>query len=376
MADISKQLTKTSKFSHSLKERLDTLGCPYTEGVDESWVLELISKPGEPRIRLLQWLFSKLDSKLNELLDPHNAPIESKMDSRIQRLLYVSSTLGLCKYNDVDLIKGITTGSKQCSFVDQLLDLVCIVDVSEDPRAKIFQSPGVVGESSGLSEQYIADCNYVDQLVIDENMSTLFNSKVNLLRPDIYKNIEMKWVEKGFSKGIPPSVDINQLKEKAYTVANNLDRQTVLLQDLTRSCTYSENGSAIVSTTTRTLQVVLSELSQLVVSFTYCYENEMRLWCNKTPPVLTDLGLAFKRVYNVLEQFVEFLKHLDSIHKSYSELGQDVKIKVTSKTNLVLTSQMALENFQECLTILDESIQRTTGPEASCISTITSEQFC
>jgi len=35
------------------------LQCPYTQNVDDSWILELIFTPGEPRIRILQWLFIK-----------------------------------------------------------------------------------------------------------------------------------------------------------------------------------------------------------------------------------------------------------------------------------------------------------------------------
>ena len=53
----------------------------------------------------------------------------------------------------------------------------------------------------------------------------------------------------------------------------------------------------------RTLKLVLSELSQLVLGFSYCFENEMRAWCNKRQPQLTDLGSAFKRVHNMLQQF-------------------------------------------------------------------------
>ncbi|XP_050414177.2 HAUS augmin-like complex subunit 7 [Patella vulgata] len=358
MADVSKHSKKNEKLSHSFKGRLDKLGCPYTEGVDESWVLELIFKPGEPRIRLLQWLFAKFDSKLNELLDPEHAPIESKMDSRIQRLLYVSSTLGLCRYDDVDLIRGVTIGSKQTAFMDQLLDLVCIMDTSEDPREKIFQSPGIVCESSGLQDQFTSDCNYIDQLVLEEKMSTLFKTSVNLLPPDINKNIETKMVEKGLSKEKPPSPDIQKLIEQANIVSNTLDRQTLTLQELSETFTYSECDPSFLSTTSRTMQVVLSELSQLVVSFSYCYENEMRVWCNKTPPVLTDLGIAFKRVYNVLKIFVEYLTSLEGIRQSYSNLGQYVNNKSTTKTNFVHTSQLALENVHECVNILDESIQR------------------
>jgi hypothetical protein len=55
----------------------------------------------------------------------------------------------------------------------------------------------------------------------------------------------------------------------------------------------------------KTMSLVLSELSQLVVGFTYCYENEMSHWCNKSPPVLNELGPAFKRVYSLLQSFVK-----------------------------------------------------------------------
>ena len=62
--------------------------------------------------------------------------------------------------------------------------------------------------------------------------------------------------------------------------------------------------SEIVS---KTMSLVLCELSQLVVGFTYCYENEMSHWCNKSPPVLNELGPAFKRVYNLLQTFVKVI---------------------------------------------------------------------
>ena len=46
---------------------IQKLGCPYTEGVDDSWITEMIYKPGEPRIKLLQWLFSKCVKKWKKL---------------------------------------------------------------------------------------------------------------------------------------------------------------------------------------------------------------------------------------------------------------------------------------------------------------------
>ena len=59
-------------------------------------------------------------------------------------------------------------------------------------------------------------------------------------------------------------------------------------------------ASAKISTT---LRLVLSELSQLVTGFSYCFESEMRPWCNKQRPTFNQLGPAFKRVHTMLLQF-------------------------------------------------------------------------
>ena len=60
----------------------------------------------------------------------------------------------------------------------------------------------------------------------------------------------------------------------------------------------------------QTMRLVLSELSQLVVGFSYCFENEMRPWCNKTAPQLTELGPAVKRVHSLLQQFTKVSKFI------------------------------------------------------------------
>ena len=66
---------------------------------------------------------------------------------------------------------------------------------------------------------------------------------------------------------------------------------------------YPKMDPQAVSKVSQTLKLVLSELAQLVTSFSYCFENEVRQWCNKAPPTLTQLGPAFKRVESQLQQF-------------------------------------------------------------------------
>ncbi|XP_067684101.1 HAUS augmin-like complex subunit 7 [Haliotis asinina] len=353
--------SKAAKLGKCFKEKLDQLGCPFTEGVDETWITEPLFKPGEPRIRLLQWLFSKFDSKLAEVLDPDYAPVGSKMDSRIQRLLDVASTLGLCRYDDVDLIRGVTSVSKQASFMTQLIDMVSIIDASEETTMAALQSPGVVSPSTGLTEQFGADCLLMDRLANQEKTEVLFNSRVSLLPLDLQRKLEVQWVEKGFNKDSPPAPDLPALTDLATQVTKDLHRQTEILTDFRQNHKHqasTENDQ--LDTMSRTLTVVLSELSQLMVSFTYCYENEMRHWCNKTPPSLTGLGKAFKRVHTILHQFHELLRSISQIRITYTQLGQEsIDTETDHKVNsLVCASQSARDKFQEYISILEESLQR------------------
>ena len=53
------------------------------------------------------------------------------------------------------------------------------------------------------------------------------------------------------------------------------------------------------------LRLILSELSQLITTFSYCFENELVAWCNKPTPILNDFGPAFKKVYILLQQFTK-----------------------------------------------------------------------
>ncbi|XP_046335158.2 uncharacterized protein LOC124117372 [Haliotis rufescens] len=358
--------SKAAKLGKCFKEKLDQLGCPFTEGVDESWITEPLFKPGEPRIRLLQWLFSKFDSKLAEVLDPDYAPVGSKMDSRIQRLLDVANTLGLCRYDDVDLIRGVTSVSKQASFMTQLIDMVSIIDASEETTMAALRSPGVVSPSTGLTEQFGADCLLMDHLANQEKTDVLFNCHVSLLPLDLQRKLDIQWVEKGFSKDSPPVPDLPALVNITTQVTKNLNRQIEILIDFKQQHRYQTSAeNEQLDTMSRTLTVVLSELSQLTVSFTYCYENEMRHWCNKSPPSLTGLGKAFKRVHTILHQFHQLLSSISQIRITYTQLGQESTDADTDNKvdNLVSAGQSARDKFQEYISILEESLKR----QESCL---------
>ncbi|XP_013410203.1 uncharacterized protein LOC106173581 [Lingula anatina] len=479
---------KTLAVARSFKAKLDQLGCPFTEDVDVSWILELIFKPGEPRIRLLQWLFSKFDSKLNDMLDPQLAATDTKIDSRIQRLLFIANTLGLCRYDDVDLIRGVASQAKQISFMDQLLDLVWIKDTADDPQLRHMQSPGVVSETTQIDDQFTQDCWLADTIAGQERMHTMFSPKARLLPPDLMKSVEQSWkqrekknpncffmyrhrcgvasqakqisfmdqlldlvwikdtaddpqlrhmqspgvvsettqIDDQFTQDcwladtiagqermhtmfspkarlLPPDLmksveqswkqrekknpncshvpDITQLVQMSQELSRNLARQTEILNELKAGYHLPEQDDALQDKVTRTLRLVLSELSQLVVGFSYVFENEMRQWCNKTPPSLTELGPAFKRVHTMLQQFTALLQGLSTIRSSYTTVCEESSERTKTILNpdktagLAYVSQAALDSFQECVSVLEETMrhrgQRKGQSEASFLGNST-----
>ncbi|XP_065938725.1 HAUS augmin-like complex subunit 7 [Magallana gigas] len=369
---LSSKNVKQKNLLSSFRERLDKLGCPYTEGVDDSWIIEMIYKPGEPRIKLLQWLFSKFDSKLHEYIEPRFATAESKLDSRVQRLLFVTSTLGLCRYDDVDLIRGVTGGSRQDAFMDKLIDLVCIKDAADDPDNKAMRNPGVISESMALEDQFHHDSHLMRSLLHQEKVDSVLNPRLSLLPPDLQRQYEVAMVERGVDKDRPPKQDLHSLMELAEKLSQDLQRQQEILREVNKSFTYETPDSSRGEIASKTMSLVLSELSQLVVGFTYCYENEMSHWCNKTPPILNELGPAFKRVYNLLQTFIKLLTDFESIRESYTHLSRDTKQKIKESTSVKKSSlgavgQAMLESFQECVSVLDESVHRKAANSSHSI---------
>uniref|UniRef100_A0A0B6ZVY7 Uncharacterized protein n=2 Tax=Arion vulgaris TaxID=1028688 RepID=A0A0B6ZVY7_9EUPU len=94
--------------------------------MDEASVAELLLSPGEGRLKVLEWLLSRYDERLEELLNISQLSFGTRTESRIQKLLTAACAMCLCQSDDVDLIKGEGSLSRQVNFIDRLLDLVCL----------------------------------------------------------------------------------------------------------------------------------------------------------------------------------------------------------------------------------------------------------
>ncbi|XP_072026634.1 HAUS augmin-like complex subunit 7 [Amphiura filiformis] len=363
MAAVSSKRSK-EELSQSFKKRLQDLDCPHVDGVDETWINELLFRPGEARIRLLQWLFARFDNKLSDLLEGQYGTSGAKMDSRLQRLLQISSLMGLCESDDIDLVRGAAATSKQATFWDKLLDIVCIADMADDPQhRRVFASPGVVSESMTLEEQFEHSCELKTSLIHQREFQDTFTTKMNHLPPDLMRMLDSQLKEEGYNAGHRPIPDIQQLVEYTEKISMELTVANNQLEEIKKRYDYPKNDAQTVAKVSHTMKLVLSEMAQLVTSFSYCFENEIRQWCNKTPPTLTQLGPAFNRVDSQLQQFNMLIQGIHTIRSSYTSVCSNQSKSLTDENtltedNLGAISQATLTNFHECLSVLEESLQR------------------
>ncbi|PIK56291.1 hypothetical protein BSL78_06819 [Apostichopus japonicus] len=363
MAEISTQKKTPAFWGKSFKERLTLLGCPYTDGVDETWISELLFQQGEARIRLLQWLFSRYDIKLSKLLDDQYYGSEARLDSRLQKLLSISSMLGLCRPDDIELIRGSASSGKQAAFWDKLLDIVSITDMSEDPHRKAEQEPGIVSDAMDLQEQFSHDCLFISSLAHQRDLHEAFApSSQALLPPDLLKVIKRRAAEheETTGKSNPPS--LKELDNILAEMKDNVIKSKEQLDDLKTKYKYESGQSHSMETVCQTLKLVLSELAQLITTFVNTFEAEMRPWCNRNPPRLTPLGPSAKRVHGLLQEFKQVFiggfaisqKFLPAFNRlvEHSESVQGISDTLST---IASVSDSALQSYSDLTGILEES---------------------
>ncbi|XP_030828412.1 uncharacterized protein LOC581318 [Strongylocentrotus purpuratus] len=359
------------QLARSFKTRFDALDCPYVDGVDETWISELLYQPGEARIRLLQWLLSRYDVKFAEILDSQYWTSEAKMDTRIQAMTKLCSCLGLCRPGDVDLIRGVSTShSKQASFWDKLLDIVTISDASEETHRDVTSSPGIVSESLPLWDQFCHDCQFVSSLAHGRDLQEALSPKVNLFPPDITRILAKRAADEE-QRAAPPSIDA--LLEMSTHLSMELQQANQHLKDLQKAYPYPTPDPKALNKVCQTMKLVLSELVQLVTSFTFMFESEMRQFCNKAPPQLTQLGPAIKRVHTLLQQFSGLLTSLQSMHTSYYSIvnTKGIQSEESRPADLMASvSRSALKSYSEFVSIMEDSMKRqhNTWSESKVLS--------
>ncbi|KAK0050264.1 HAUS augmin-like complex subunit 7, partial [Biomphalaria pfeifferi] len=320
------------------------LGCPYTDEIDEAAVLNLLTNPGEIRLKILHWLFCRYDSELAEFLEPGSYSLGARNDSRLQRLLSAAHALCLCGSNDVELIKGTAPYNDQIEFVNRFLDLLCFKEKGYSLDSTLYTRP----------DMYNSQLN---MLITQDGFLTMFDSCTNLLPRDIHMEVDNLKMKQRKTNKTQTLQDLLTLSE---TLSLDIQTSQQKLSALQKEMTLEgEDKDQEVLMMSHMLSTILKELWQLSDGFKQCYMSNIKQWCNKSPPELSQLGDTIQTVHGCLCNFKRLLSNMNEIRQTQTKINKLVKKEFTGfPVTIDEGSKEISESLQQCLSVLEETLHR------------------
>ncbi|KAL5477059.1 hypothetical protein EMCRGX_G023801 [Ephydatia muelleri] len=286
--------------------------------MEPSTVREVLFSAGEARIRILQWLVSRFNLRLQEML--HSSGTSSMVD--IAPLTMLLSAIGLCGPTDYDLVKGMLLGPRQLQLMETLLDLVECAARDSSTRA-----------------QQQCCCFFLDTLCRQEDLDVVFPSSVNLLTPDLARMADLK------------AAGLAQLNQEKADASLKLDISRHTLQEQSEG-PFTEVNPVVLDTLCKSLSLSAVTLAQTAGSFVCCYEDELRPWSSRELKVHLTLGPTMKRLHKHMNTSSQLLHSLELLEDSLANVQQLLSPVVKEKATHLINRAEAL--FKDCRALLAE----------------------
>ncbi|CAD5123551.1 DgyrCDS11889 [Dimorphilus gyrociliatus] len=328
ISDMSakKDKQKTSYFLTKITRSLLELKCPFIEDFTESWVGELLLSPNEVRFRILKWLFETLDPSLSLILDSEKN-FGNFSNEKIRNLLFVSTLLGLCKREDIDLITGSCPPAKQLLFFRKLIKYV---EIKEKYDRDFLVDIGDRLHPS-LADQYEENCKFIDVLSRGENFDDLFAPDVHIVPISIEKSIHNRWKQQGYNINDPAIPDLTQLDKSLnncdivsrYLVSHNREENKqpeINIDQINIERGTNEDRERLL----KQLEIEINEVSQQISMFSQTFDSDIFPWCGRNESDVGDfnykIGSVVKRVNNKLEYVSEIVSNLRTTVEYHKQL--------------------------------------------------------
>eukprot|EP00112_Aurelia_sp_Birch-Aquarium-sp1_P001812 Seg1197.6 transcript_id=Seg1197.6/GoldUCD/mRNA.D3Y31 product="HAUS augmin-like complex subunit 7" protein_id=Seg1197.6/GoldUCD/D3Y31 len=345
----------------NIKRKLVEVDCPFVEDDDESWMISMF-EPCEARIRLITWLVTKFDAKFGEILLKQVPTADNRIESRVQRMLFVTNMMGLCQADDLDIIKGTASKKKQIKFWENLLDLVLICEKFSHPtkQNRSSQGTGSLGyESDNVSQRLVQSSHdyfennykFIDNLTRKERTEELFAPSITLFPPDLEKSF-MADDDRKTRSTAPDLPVLNDLVEKLAADAKKTQREYDLMM---AQFQHSDLDQSEVDNNCKKLSLAITMLNQLITNFLHCYESELRHWCNRPKTKKSGVGPACKTTLQMMTKHDELLKQMQTLESAYNTITNDISNEVSCRSSESETGHDALMNLREVIDILKES---------------------
>ena len=349
----------TSKHSFKLKiikECLEKLCCPFIEDGTEQWMAELLLHPSETRYKLLTWVLCNFDSDFGDVISKSLPVINSRIDSRHQRILFLLNIMGVCNIDDIEIIKGTASQKKQLMFWDNLIDMVYtsqlghnfVCDINceaSTDETSFYLKPA---KAPALADSFQYSCTFIDTLVRENKMKMLMSTEIHLFSPDLEGKIseEMKTQE-------TPSVDL--LAATAEKISIDIANVTKELEGSLAKFNPIEPEQNIVENYCRKIDLALKTFSQMIDSFLHCYGHDIEVWCKKDHPTLSNVGNAVHSTNMILQGPTELNGALEKLNKTMSLLASSINEEARELKN---KCDVDLTYLEDIASTLHESLER------------------
>lgn len=339
-----------------IKNRLEKLCCPFVEDGTEQWMAELLLHPSETRYKLLSWVLCNFDSDFGDVISKTLPVINSRIDSRHQRILFLLNVMGVCNIDDIEIIKGTAPQKKQLIFWDNLIDMVYtsqmghnfVCDINGEASTEESSFYLKPAKAPSLSDSFHSSCTFIDTLVREHKMKMLLSSEIHLFSPDLEGKIndEMKIQD-------TPSVDL--LTATAEKISLDIASVTKELENSLVKFNLIQPEQSIVENYCRKIDLALKTFSQMIDSFLHCYSNDIEIWCKKEHPGLSDVGNAVHSTNLIMQGPNELNGALGNLNKTMHILSTSIN---EGARELKDSCEIDLSELEDIASTLQESLER------------------
>lgn len=294
------------------------LECTLLGNKDDSWVMELLFKPGFHRYHLIEWILSKLGYDIGKMTGPQNSAEE-----RMKNLQSTLSDLGICRQNSKDVIKGTAEIKQQVEFWCQLINIIWL-------KYAIATSNSACESDEGLSltpemiktkssyEEFEEATSLVNKICESVNLKHLFKHSVQLVSPDVQREIENLSQSKSEIFKIP---SLEELKRNAKE--NSGVNVAELNKALSSNVSFNEDENEELlklNQLEEELSNICAEFSNAESSFSSVYADLKPLVMHAKADSFTDVGPAFKKLDPSLQNLLQLKNSFFKLQSSNCKL--------------------------------------------------------
>ncbi|XP_069842316.1 HAUS augmin-like complex subunit 7 isoform X2 [Dendropsophus ebraccatus] len=302
------------RLAAELYERLQKLSCPALEGVyvtEAHSIHDLLCTPSAHRLDILEWICTRAYPPLQEQFSTLK---ESQAELKVKEMAKLCFDLMLCNPEDLDLIKGSVSPSRQLSFMAQLLDVV--------------QTCDPVSSSSELQLMTLSD---------DKNIVTCARENEELLK-ELFSSPHLQATLTPECNPWPADLKTllvpEELQKRTFPCSKDnaisghiqeLQKISLSLEDLKQECTFLCSSVPSEEIVIQKLRLALSDFQQLTTTFSQVYENELQEHCRYAAPQMNPSGPLFQSVHQMLTTFCKELEGITQFIETSSTIEEVAK---------------------------------------------------